>query len=157
MSGDDKRFILKLPSNNNVRMDGTPRSLDAAPKAVQAGNVAQYVNSNLDELGNTICSANCTREWTPDWHTFGYEPFETQLRANPSILSMALRLTCELKPYQELFYNYYWGKFEREAGSACTSANIFADFIEAGAPQRVKNQGKRRRSTSCGGSNRACH
>ena len=70
------------------------------------------------------------------------------LRADPSILSMALRLTCELKPYQELFYNYYWGKFEREAGSASTSANIFADFIEAGAPQRVKNQGKRRRSTS---------
>jgi hypothetical protein len=157
MSGDDKRFILKLPTNNNVRMDGTPRSLDAAPKAVQAGNVAQYVNSNLDELGDTICSANCTREWTPEWRTFSTKPFETQLRADPSILSMALRLTCELKPYQELFYNYYWGKFEREAGSASTSANIFADFIEAGAPQRVKNQGKRRRSTSCGGSNRACH
>jgi hypothetical protein len=157
MSGIDKRFILKLPTSDIVRMDGTPRSLDAAPKAVQAGNVAQYVNSNLDELGDTICSANCTREWTPEWNTYGKKPFETQLRANPSILSMALKLTCALKPYQELFYPYHWGKFERQIGSASTSANNLADFMEAGAPQqREKSQAKRRRSASRGGSDRAC-
>jgi hypothetical protein len=136
MSGVDKRFILKLPSCNIVRMDGTPRSLDAAPKAVQAGNVAQYVNSNFDEVGNTICSANCIREWTPDWKTFGTKPFETKLKEDPSILSMALKLTCALKPYEEFFYNYHWGKFERQTGSDSTSANNFADFIEAGAPQK---------------------
>ena len=75
MTGIDKRYILKVHSTTAV-MDGTPRSLNAAPKAVEAGDVAQFVDSNLDELGNATRSVNCIRYWTPDWSTFGTEMIE---------------------------------------------------------------------------------
>ena len=44
MTGIDKRFILKIPSSAG-RMDGTPHSFDAVPEAVEAGDVAKFVNS----------------------------------------------------------------------------------------------------------------
>jgi hypothetical protein len=128
----DKRYFSKLHGSTAV-MDGTPRSLDADPKAVEAGNVAQYVDSNLDENGISTSSVNCIGDWTPDWNTFGTEMIETKL---PTMyVAMGLRLTRAMQPYDQLLYKYYWGKFERQSGRALSGPDMLAELMQAGAPR----------------------
>ena len=127
----DKRYFLKLPTSTAV-MDGTPRSLDADHKAVEDGDVAQFVDSNLDERGEAERSPNCTRDWTPEWGTFGTDTGDQML--GTKYVAMGLKLTRAMQPYKRLFYKYHWGKFERESGRAFSGTNIYADLIQVGAP-----------------------
>jgi hypothetical protein len=127
----DKRYFLKLPGSTAV-MDGTPRSLDADHKAVEDGDVAQFVDSNLDERGEAERPPNCTRDWTPEWGTFGTDTGDQML--GTKYVAMGLKLTRAMQPYKRLFYKYHWGKFERESGRAFSGTNIYADLIQVGAP-----------------------
>jgi hypothetical protein len=128
----DKRYFLALHGSTAV-MDGTPRSLDADPKAVEVGNVAQYVDSNLDVRGVATRSVNCIGDWTPDWLTFGTEMIETKL---PTMyVAMGLRLTRAMQPYDQLLYKYYWGKYERESNRALPGSYVIAELIKMGAPR----------------------
>jgi hypothetical protein len=90
-------------------MDGTPRSAGDIHKAVASSNVAQFVNSCLDECGKQYRQPNCGREWSRDW---------TSLNSPKSLetideVSLGLRLLKQVGMYEELHYWYNWGKYDK--------------------------------------------
>ena len=137
----DKRYFLKLHGSTAV-MDGTPRSLDADHKAVEDGNVAQYVNSNLNAAGEISCPCNCTREWSREWDSIGSEKVERELRAG-AYLAMGLKLKCALKAHTELLYPYHWHKNDKASGRI-GQVDAIADLMQYGAPERNQNERSKR-------------
>ena len=122
----DVCYFLKIPSCAQV-MDGKPRSINAVPEAVAHRKVAQFVNSILNELNVATHDPNCTRDWKPDWNRLGAERTVFGL---PEDLAMGLKLSGPVQIYDELRYQYNWGKSEEKSGKA-TATKIQTDLLAA--------------------------
>jgi hypothetical protein len=95
-------------------MDGRPRLSDDVHKAVERSEVAQFVNSSVNERGSISRHPNCARDWNRDW---------TALE-NPRSLetiddaAMGLKLLRPVVMYEELHYSYPWGKYDKPPDKA---------------------------------------
>ena len=104
-----KVHFLQFPACKTV-MDGRPRAFDDTPKAVAAGEVAQYANSSQNETGCHTRMANCTRDWHPEWKSLD----TTRSARIKDDAAMGLRLTRNVDKYEELLYPYTWGKYDSD-------------------------------------------
>ena len=104
-----KVHFLQFPGCKTV-MDGRPRAFDDTPKAVAAGEVAQYANSSQNETGCHTRMANCTRDWHPEWKSLD----TTRSARIKDDAAMGLRLTRNVDKYEELLYPYTWGKYDSD-------------------------------------------
>ena len=98
--------LIKFPTCKSV-MDGKPRALDDTHKAVAAGEVGQYANSSRTESGTIYRTPNCSRDWSKDWKRL-------DLLGNCqrcSDVALGLKLLRTVKMYEEIHYEYYWGKY----------------------------------------------
>ena len=105
--------LLLFPTSKTT-MDGRPRLSDDVHKAVERSEVAQFVNSSLDERGSTSRHANCARDWNRDW---------TALETPRSLetiddAAMGLKLLRPVVMYEELHYPYPWGKYDKPPDKA---------------------------------------
>jgi hypothetical protein len=100
---------LTLPGTK-ITMDGSPRSSGDIHKAVASSNVAQFVNSCLDERGRTYRQPNCAREWSRDWTSLN------SLKSLETIdeVALGLKLSRQVAMYEELHYWYNWGKYDKK-------------------------------------------
>ena len=61
-----------------------------------------------------------------------------ELRSSSQYLAMGFRLTCQLKAYEELFDEYFLGKYEKESGNGCGQTYLIAGLMNTGAPSKRK-------------------
>jgi hypothetical protein len=105
--------LLLFPTSKTT-MDGRPRLSDDVHKAVERSEVAQFVNSSVNERGSISRHPNCARDWNRDW---------TALE-NPRSLetiddaAMGLKLLRPVVMYEELHYSYPWGKYDKPPDKA---------------------------------------
>ena len=99
--------IMKFPTSR-ICMDGKPRALDDTHKAVAAGEVAQYVNSCRNEFGEYYRVPNCGRRWNRKWNTL-----DLQSQGLDEV-ACGLKLLVKVRKYEELHYDYYWGKYQMQ-------------------------------------------
>ena len=95
--------LMKFPTCK-ICLDGKPRALDDTHKAVAAGEVGQYANSSRNEIGSLYRTANCSREWNSNWKSLDLPGHD---------VALGLKLLMKVKPYEEIHYEYYWGKYQK--------------------------------------------
>jgi hypothetical protein len=98
--------LIKFPTCKSV-MDGKPRALDDTHKAVAAGEVGQYANSSRNESGMIYRTPNCSRDWSKDWKRLDLLG-NCQRRSD---VALGLKLLRRVQMYEEIHYEYYWGKY----------------------------------------------
>jgi predicted O-linked N-acetylglucosamine transferase (SPINDLY family) len=110
----DITYCMQLPNVGRVPcIEAKPRGILAAPEYVAKSHVAMFVNSSLDELGQSTRTANCNRVWDPVWTRFGTQ---RDVSAIPRDAKMCLILCRQVLAYDELLYPYQWGKTEVRSG-----------------------------------------
>ncbi len=119
--------------NVHAVVDANPHSIHAAHTAVRDRNVGMFLNCNVDELGNLESTANCRRDWDPDWNSYG------RSLVVPENLHMGLKLTKAVKMFDELKYSYQWVKSEVQSGK-----RTLQDMCASGGAQAGNLVGKRR-------------
>jgi hypothetical protein len=100
---------MKIPCSK-ICLDGKPRALDDTHKAVAAGEVGQYANSSRNETGDHYRTYNCNRVWSTNWKTLDVPGQDHRL----SDVALGLKLWVKVKKYEEIIYEYYWGKYQKQ-------------------------------------------
>jgi hypothetical protein len=121
-------YHLKLPNGRAV-IDANPRSIHAAHSAVRDRNVGMFLNSNSNELGTPQSTANCVRDWDPDWKLF-FKSIDA-----PENPQMGLKLTKAVKMFDELKYYYLWAKSEVLSGK-----RMLVEMCASGGGQASKRR-----------------
>ena len=102
--------LMKWPTCK-ICLDGKPRALDDTHKAVAAGEVGQYANSSRNGFGDIVRASNCSREWNTNWKSLDL-PGNCQRRRD---VALGLKLLVRVKQYEEIHYDYCWGKYKKHA------------------------------------------